>query len=126
MNIQELQYISVYKLPITIFVLNNSALGMIRHFQEMYFESNYFYSVSNKGYSVPDFCKVGKAYGIETKKIYSLEEVQKVVFDLNKPFIYEIVLEQNTIISPKLEYGKPNQDQEPLLERTLYEYLMNL
>mgnify|MGYP001603145215 FL=1 len=42
MNIQELQTIAREKIPIKIIIMNNKALGMIRHFQEMYFESNYY------------------------------------------------------------------------------------
>ena len=37
-----------------------------------------------------------------------------------------IIPEDDTIVSPKLEFGKPNQDQEPLLDRALYKYLMEL
>ena len=38
----------------------------------------------------------------------------------------EILIEENTYVFPKLEFGKPNQDQEPLMVRKLYDRLMNL
>ena len=54
MNIQELAFIRRERLPIKVFVFNNYALGMIRHFQEMYFESNYVQTVKGMGYDTPD------------------------------------------------------------------------
>lgn len=126
MTIEELQYIKSNNLPIKIFVLNNSALGMIRHFQEMYFEKNYAYTTINNGWTVPDFCKIANAYGINSHKILGLNEIANLVFNSSEPYLYEIVLNGNTYVVPKLEYGKPNQDQEPLLDRKLYNYLMEL
>lgn len=126
MNIQELQFVSANRLPITVIVLNNQSLGMIRHFQEMYFECNYYYTVSDHGYTVPDFCAIAKAYGIRAERIAGLDEVKKMQFDERMPQLYEVVFDDRTVVSPKLEFGKPNQDQEPLLDRALYEYLMEL
>ena len=42
------------------------------------------------------------------------------------PALIEIKIFENTYVVPKLEFGKPNQDQEPLIDRDLYERLMNL
>lgn len=126
MNIQELQFVSANRLPITVIVLNNQSLGMIRHFQEMYFASKYYYTVSDNGYTVPDFCAVAEAYGIRSERIEGMEQVCKMQFDERDPRLYEVVFDDRTVVSPKLEFGKPNQDQEPLLDRALYEYLMEL
>lgn len=126
MNIQELQFVAREQLPIKIVVLNNEALGMIRHFQEMYFDSNYFYTVSNNGYSSPDFVKVANAYGISAKKILTIEEFSKIHFEEEGPCLFDVVLKGDTYVQPKLEFGKPNQDQEPLIDRDLYQYLMSL
>ena len=80
MNIQELQVIARERLPIKIVVFNNAALGMIRHFQEMYFEDNYVQTTQAGGYTVPDFEKIAKAYGIEYCRIDKAEEVEKEWF----------------------------------------------
>ena len=48
------------------------------------------------------------------------------VFTNSKPTIIEIKINEETYVFPKLEFGKPNQDQEPLIDRELYMYLMNL
>lgn len=126
MNIQELQFIARERLPIKMVVLNNISLGMIRHFQEMYFDSNYNYTVSDKGYTVPDFCKIVEAYGVGSKRIEAAKEIDEIDWTSNNPEFYEIMLEPNTVVFPKLEFGKPNQDQEPLLDRELYQYLMSI
>lgn len=126
MNIQELQFIARERLPITIVILNNSSLGMIRHFQEMYFESDYFQTVEKGGYTVPNFEKISYAYGLDYFRICNKDDIEKYVFNSKTPNVVEICLEEETYVFPKLEFGKPNQDQEPLLDRKLYYYLMDL
>lgn len=125
MNIQELQYLVRENIPVKVFVINNLSLGMIRHFQEMYFDSRYYYTIEQEGYNTPDFVKVATAYGIEAKEINSVYDIANIRFN-SSPELYEIKLRSDTIVSPKLEFGKPNQDQEPLLDRELYNYLMEL
>ena len=126
MNIQELQFIARESLPITIVVLNNQALGMIRHFQEMYFDSQYYQTVPSGGYNAPDFGKVAAAYGLTYRLIKNCGDIEETDWDFNSPQLVEIRLDEDTYVFPKLEFGKPNQDQEPLLDRGLYDYLMGL
>jgi acetolactate synthase-1/2/3 large subunit len=126
MNIQELQFIAREHLPIKIIVMNNSALGMIRHFQEMYFESRYFQTKEEGGYTVPDFCEIAKAYGINSLRISSPEQLKKIDWNERKPLLVDVQLQGNTYVFPKLEFGKTNQDQEPHLNRDLLNYLMSL
>ncbi len=128
MNIQEMQYIVRENLPIKIIVFNNNALGMIRHFQEMYFDSVFFQTKPEGGYSAPDFSRIADAYGIRSIVIDELSDIIKckdAMMD-SKPLLVEIRDFDDTYIIPKLEYGKPNQDQEPLLERDTYNRLMML
>ncbi len=97
---------------------------MIRHFQEMYFSGNYFQTKSEGGYGAPDFCAIAKAYGIESVKCTSIDDIPNIFSE--KPMLIEIVIDENTYVFPKLEFGRPNQDQEPLLNRELYNKLMEL
>lgn len=128
MNIQELQVISREKLPIKVIIFNNNALGMIRHFQEMYFEGNYFQTVQGKGFSSPNFSKIAEAYGLKYQRISKLSDVDDIAGSLstNAPELIEVCMNEDTYVYPKLEYGKPNQDQEPLLDRETYLELMLL
>lgn len=126
MCIQELQFLARARIPVKIVVLNNNALGMIRHFQEMYFDSRYYYTVENQGYDAPDFVKIAEAYGILSRRVRGDDDITFADFNMNGPELFEIVLEGDTYVYPKLEFGKPNQDQEPLLDRDLYNKIMEL
>lgn len=127
MNIQELQFVFREQIPIKIIVFNNNALGMIRHFQEMYFESNFYQTKPEGGYNSPNFSKIANAYGIDSISICDVNELTN--YDLltnDKPCLIEVLMNENTYVFPKLEFGKPNQDQEPLLPREKYNFLMSL
>lgn len=126
MNLQELQTIVREKLPIKIILFNNFALGMIRHFQEMYFQENYFQTVSQNGYTVPDFGAIAKAYGMDYRLVSKAEDICKELFAGNAPAFIEVRLAEDTYVFPKLEFGKANHDQEPLLDRELFDYLNSL
>lgn len=128
MNIQELQYIYREQIPVKIIVMNNYALGMIRHFQEMYFDSIYYQTTENGGYSVPDFAKIAEAYGIRGRVITCIEQLKELEYELNdeQPLLLEVRINEDTYVLPKLEYGKPNYDQQPLLDRKLLKELMDL
>ena len=126
MNIQELQVIARENLPVKVILFNNSALGMIRHFQEMYFESNYVQTVADGGYSVPDFGAVANAYKIPYTCVNKIEDIDDKLFDVQGPQFIEVKITEPTYVFPKLEFGKPNQDQEPLLPRDKYAYIMGL
>lgn len=128
MNIQELQLLSREQIPVKVIIFNNNALGMIRHFQEMYFKSNYFQTMPEGGFASPNFEMIAKAYGLEYGLVESIDDIENVesILQDENPAIIEILLKEHTYVFPKLEYGKPNQDQEPLLDRTLYQYLNDL
>lgn len=126
MNIQELQFVAREALPIAIVVFNNQALGMIRHFQEMYFEGNYTQTVEGEGYAVPDFESIAKGYHIKYVKVTCMEQITEEMFQITEPVFIEVELKEDTYVFPKLEFGKPNQDQEPLMDRQLYQRLMDL
>lgn len=126
MNIQELQTIVREKLPIKIILFNNFALGMIRHFQEMYFHDNFFQTIPAGGYTVPDFKAVAEAYKIPYMSIQTLKDINEDIFSIKGPQFIEVKINEPTYVFPKLEFGKPNQDQEPLLDRSLYNYLNDL
>lgn len=126
MNVQELQFLAREQIPVKIIVLNNLALGMIRHFQEMYFDSHYYFTVNKGGYRAPDFVRIAEAYGVKATKLYEMEDLEAINFEEDAPELFEIVIKGDTHVFPKLEFGRPNQDQEPLLDRSLYNYLMEL
>ncbi|MEW9923890.1 thiamine pyrophosphate-binding protein [Clostridium butyricum] len=128
MNIQELQFIARERIPIKIVVLNNKSLGMIRHFQEMYFESNFTQTKEHRGYVAPDFKQIANAYGISYSYIDSINDILKckTMLESDNPCFIEIKLCDNTYLYPKLAMGRPIHDQDPLLERELFQKLINM
>lgn len=128
MNIQELQFIARENIPIKVVLLNNNSLGMIRHFQEMYLESNYVQTIKEGGYITPDFQKIANAYELRYININSIDEISKCEDMLvdDKPCFIEISLTNTTYVYPKLAMGRPIHDQDPLLDRNLFNKLMDI
>jgi len=122
MNIQELQYLFRENRNVKIIVFNNNALGMIRHFQEMYFDERYTGTIPQGGYSAPDFCKIAEAYGIAFHKITKANELEeiKALIETSSPALIEIVITEKTYVFPKLAINRPIEDQEPLMDRELF------
>lgn len=118
-NIQELHTIAHLGLPIKIFVMNNHNLGMVRQFQDMYFDGRQQSTV--KGYGCPDFMKVALAFDIPALKIETNQEaVAKIDVALQAKgcFLVEVNLETQTTVHPKLAVGRPIEDMSPFLERS--------
>ena len=118
LNIQELQTICHHNLPIKIILFNNNGYGMIRQFQEQYFEGRFQSSVI--GYSNPDFQKVVTAYDISSRKISSGTEIKsalELLFYDNSPSFLEVSIDVQFNVVPKLAVNKPVEDQEPALSR---------
>ena len=114
-NIQELETIMHHKLPIKIIVLNNHSLGMIRQFQDSYFEKRYQSTVL--GYSAPDFEKIAMAYGWTSRSISS-ESQMKTAFewlftDPYAPQLLQVHIDTQTNVYPKIAFGKPISEMEP-------------
>lgn len=116
-NIQELQTIVRNKLPIKIIVLNNRTLGMIRQFQDSYFESRY--QSTYWGYDAPDFEKVAVAYGIDSKTIEQSDEIEKAVDwfwnseNEGRPQLLQVMIDPHTNTYPKIAFGRPITEMEP-------------
>lgn len=117
LNIQELQTIIRNQLPVKIIVMNNRTLGMIRQFQDSYFESRY--QSTFWGYDTPDFEKVAIAYGIDGKTIANTNEIEDAVDWLwnsensNKPVLLQVMIEPKTNTYPKIAFGRPITEMEP-------------
>ena len=93
MNSQELATIAGMDLPITICLLNNQSLGIIRQWQELYYDGSFQVELDN-----PDFVKLANAYHIKAIMVDSpcdvLAAVQEAV-KLNKPVLIEIIVDEN-------------------------------
>ncbi|MDO9375579.1 MAG: thiamine pyrophosphate-binding protein [Ferruginibacter sp.] len=117
LNIQELQTIVRNKLPIKIIVMNNQNLGMIRQFQDSYFESRY--QSTFWGYSAPDFEKISVAYGIPGKTIREPGEIASALDwiwsdeNARQAVVLQVMIDPHTNTYPKIAFGKPITEMEP-------------
>ena len=112
MNIQELQTLVHYDLPITIFVQNNFGYGIIKQFQEAYFDGRYF--ATGKGYSQPNFQQIASAYGLDYIAISDEEELKDLVLP-RQACIVDLILPENSLITPKTEMNRFIHDQFPYI-----------
>lgn len=118
LNIQELQTIYHYKLPVKIILLNNRCYGMVKQFQEQYFNSRFQSTVL--GYSSPNFQGVVSAYRIPVWKINQADKIDgalRKLFNNKRSGFLEINISSNMKVVPKLSVNRPVEDQEPYLSR---------
>jgi acetolactate synthase-1/2/3 large subunit len=138
MNLQELETMQGYKLPIKLIVLNNHGYASIRQTQEAYFSDNLFGIGPEDGVTLPDFIALGKALKIPSIKVNSIEEwlsdsVQallnskdsaliEVMIDPKQTFSPKLAskkLPDGTMVSPALEDMAPFLSKEELARNTL-------
>lgn len=112
MNLQELQTAKQYDLDIKVVIFNNHRLGMICQFQDTYMDGRH--AATENGPGQPDFAKIADAFDFGYKRITSLEQITA---DLLAPGrrIIEVIIHPGTQIEPKLEKGRPINDQTPLI-----------
>ena len=113
MNIQDLQTMKFNDLDIKLIILNNFGYGIIKQFQDLYFNGRHH--ATGEGYSQPDFGKLVEGYGIEYHKIEKIEDLRGDIFAAKGPAVIDIFLHPDTMIEPKLEMGRSIEDQFPYL-----------
>ena len=104
MTLQELGTIMQYHIPVKIVLLNNSFLGMVRQWQEMFFNSRY----ASTEMVNPDFVALASAYGIPGRKIKNREELKASaaeMLDSDGPFILVAEVSRTANILPMVEPG---------------------
>ncbi|WP_291443822.1 biosynthetic-type acetolactate synthase large subunit [Desulfovibrio sp.] len=105
MNIQELATVVANKLPIKVVILNNRYLGMVRQWQELFYNNNYS---STNMEAQPDFVKLAEAYGAEGYRIEKAEDMravlEKALASPNPAFI-DVVVEREENVYPIVPAG---------------------
>ena len=106
MTFQELMLIKEYNLPVKIFIINNSYLGMVRQWQELFHEKRY--SSVDLSYN-PDFIKIGEAYGIKSIQVKNKKDLKKnlkKILESDEAVLVECIVEKEENVYPMIPAGK--------------------
>ncbi len=132
MNLQELQTIIHYQLPIRLFVLNNQGYSSIRNTQNNFFGGFKVGSEAESGVTFPDTKKIAKAYGFRVFKIENQKRLEQELVRVMKekaPLVCEMMIDPAEKMEPKLSsevkpdgrvVSKPLEDMYPFLPRDLF------
>jgi len=104
MTLQELATIYQYKIPVKIVILNNNFLGMVRQWQQLFFEKRY----SSTSLINPDFVTIAKGFGIETAKVSKREEIDRAIETMiahDGAYLLEVVVEKEDNVFPMVPAG---------------------
>lgn len=107
MNLQELITAFAYKLPIKFIIINNSFLGMVRQWQELFHKEKY--SFTDLSDCNPDFVKIGEAIGLPSFSTDKMNEVSGILdkaFEINdRPVLMEFKVEKEDMVFPMVPAG---------------------
>lgn len=106
MNLQELILLKQWNLPVKVIILNNAALGMVRQWQEEFYEERYSQSLLDMN---PDFVKLAESYGIRGVKVEKEEDVEKVlqeIFAYDGPVLADFRIVKKEKVLPMVAPGK--------------------
>ena len=112
MNIQELSTIKQYRLPVKVFILNNSYMGMVRQWQELFHGDRHSESYMD---SLPDFVKLAESYGIKgirCEKLTDLEDKIQEMLDYQGPVFFDCVVDQKENVYPMIPAGSPHYEMD--------------
>lgn len=109
MTLQEMIVLSQEKLSIKIAIINNNYLGMVRQWQEFFFDHNY----SHVKLHNPDFVALSKAFGTQAEKVTTLENAKTAIIKAQThdgPYLIEFETEKDQAVFPMIEPGKATHE----------------
>jgi acetolactate synthase-1/2/3 large subunit len=109
MTIQELGVIFQHNVPVKIVVLNNDHLGMVRQWQELFFESRYASTVMTN----PDFVKIAEGYHIQSRRVTERSELKSAIEEMmasKNPYFLEVKVEKEDNVFPMIPAGASVSD----------------
>jgi acetolactate synthase I/II/III large subunit len=112
MTAQELATCAIQKLPIKVLIFNNGFLGMIRQWQELFYDERYSYS--ELGQEIPDYVKLAEAYGCTGLRCDRADEVdtvlEKALAPSDVPVVVDFRVHDREGVFPMVPAGRPNDE----------------
>ena len=127
MTMHELATLKHHKIPVKIFLMNNSGYGMIQQTQDQWLDSNYYASSYEGGLSFPDYAYLAKAFGLKYCEINGASNLAEEFASINSmtdAVLCNVLIPKDARVSPQVKFGRPNEDMEPLLPRELFNQCM--
>jgi acetolactate synthase-1/2/3 large subunit len=107
MNIQELDTYARYSLPIKVLLFDNNCLGMVRQWQQLFYDGRYSHTLYSRR---PDFVKIAEGMGVEAFSVESPEDVERAierVFETPGPVLARFLIPQSENVFPIVPAGEP-------------------
>lgn len=116
MTNQELATCVINSIPIKIALINNAVLGMVRQWQNLFYNQRYSNTKLNPddGEQVPDFCKLADAYGMPSRRVTSVSEVDEAIewaLSINdRPVLIDFRVSKDAMVWPMVAAGVSNDE----------------
>jgi acetolactate synthase-1/2/3 large subunit len=115
MTNQELATCTINNIPIKVAIINNSSLGMVRQWQTLFYDGRHSFTDLNTGHDtvmIPDFVKMGEAYGALSIRVRTVEEVDaaiKLALETNdRPVVIDFIVSRDAMVWPMVPQGVGN------------------
>jgi len=115
MTNQELATCTINNIPIKVAIINNSSLGMVRQWQTLFYEGRHSFTDLNTGHGtamVPDFVKLGEAYGCLAIRVTKPEEIDAAItlaLETNdRPVVIDFIVSRDAMVWPMVPQGVGN------------------
>ena len=115
MTNQELATCTINNIPIKVAIINNSSLGMVRQWQTLFYDGRYSNTDLNTGHDtirIPDFVKLGDAYGALSIRVTKREEVDEAIrlalATNDRPVVIDFVVSADAMVRPMVPQGVSN------------------
>jgi acetolactate synthase-1/2/3 large subunit len=117
MTNQELATCALNQIPIKVAIINNSSLGMVRQWQTLFYDGRYSNTDLHTGHDtvhIPDFVKLGEAYGCVAIRVTKVEEIdaaiEKAMSINDRPVVIDFVVSRDAMVWPMVAAGVSNDD----------------
>lgn len=110
MNLSELCTMRSYNIPVKMFIMNNTVLGMVRQWQKLFYENRFSDTDPNRA---TDFVKVAEAFGVKGLRINTNDEIDSVldeVFSYNGPVLVDCRISKDSNVLPMIPPGGAHTD----------------
>ena len=117
MTNQELATCMVNNIPIKVAIINNSVLGMVRQWQQLFYNERYSHTDLNESDNqIPDFLKLADAYGMPARRVYKEEEVDEAIewaMSINdRPVLIDFLVYKDAMVWPMVAAGVSNDEMK--------------